>query len=75
MPTLVPPAELTAIIDDLKHRLQCAHVTGVRINPHAQGLAVVGQIFGQQTAAAIRRCCDEVSRQYGIDIFVSCRMI
>ena len=74
MPTLVTPAELTAIIDDLKHRLQCAHVTGVRINPHAQALAVVGQIFGQQTAANIRRCCDEVSRQYGIDIFVTCTM-
>lgn len=74
MPTLVIPDELTAIIDDLKHRLQCAHVTGVRVNPHARGLAVVGQIFGQQTAANIRRCCDEVSQQHGIDIFLTCTM-
>ena len=67
-------SDLPAIIDDLKHRLRSAQVTGVRITPYAQGLTVGGQILGQQMAADIRRCCDEVSRQYGIDIFLTCTM-
>jgi hypothetical protein len=27
-----------------------------------------------QSTADIRRCCDDVSRQYGIDIFVTCTL-
>jgi hypothetical protein len=74
MPSVTSRSELPAIIDDLKHRLLSAQVSGVRITPQSEGLTVGGHIVGQQTAAAIRRCCDEVSRQYGIDIFVSCTM-
>lgn len=70
MPLAPASSELTAIIDDLQHRLLSSQVTGVRITPQADGLAVQGYILSRQTAAAIRRCCDEVSRQYSIDIFV-----
>lgn len=73
MPAAMTRSEITAIINDLKHRLLSAHVTGIRITPQADGLAVGGHILGPQTAA-IRRCCDEVSRHYGIDIFVTCTM-
>lgn len=74
MPPTTTRSELSAIIDDLKHRLLSAQVSGVRITPQADSLAVGGHILGQKAAADIRRCCDEVSQQYGIDIFVTCTM-
>jgi hypothetical protein len=74
MPAVLDPTDLNSVIEELRCRLLAIHLTDVRITPLGQRLLVDARFHDSLTIGNVRRCCDELSRQTGIPISVTCML-
>lgn len=74
MPAILDPTDLNSVIEELRCRLLAIHLTDVRITPLGQRLLVAARFHDSLTIRNVRHCCDELSRQTGIPISVTCTL-
>lgn len=72
MSAVLDPTDLNSVIEELRCRLLANQLTNVRITTLGRRLLVDGLFHDTLTIGNVRRCCDELSRQTGIPISVTC---
>lgn len=74
MSTLTTPADLDAVLQELRRQLLAIQLTDVRITPLGRRLLVDARFHDCQAIERVRRCCDAMSQRSGIPISLTCTM-